>query len=90
MGAQGRRWARRMHADVGHGPRRAGRWGARQHEHRRTERARQQAHGRVESAQHRPGFAYACLGVLSWAKFGVLCTVTQFLSRFDSVLFLSH
>ena len=34
--------------------------------------------------------ACACLGVLSWARLGVLCTLTQFLTWFDSVLFLSH
>ena len=37
-----------------------------------------------------PGRACARLGVLSWAWWGVLCTLTQFLIRFDSVLFLSH
>ena len=37
-----------------------------------------------------PGCACARLGVLSWARLGVLCTLTQFLTRFDSVLFLSH
>ena len=37
-----------------------------------------------------PGRACARLGVPSWASLGVLCTLTQFLTRFDSVLFLSH
>ena len=36
------------------------------------------------------GRACARLGVLSWARLGVLCTLTQFFTRFDSVLFLSH
>ena len=37
-----------------------------------------------------PGCACVRLGVLSWARLGVLCTLTQFLTRFDSVLFLNH
>ena len=59
-----------------------GRWGTPQAQGRAGERQ-----GRVG----RPaGRACAHLGVLSWARLGVLCTLTHFLTRFDSVLFLSH
>ena len=37
-----------------------------------------------------PGRACARLGVPSWASLGVLCTLIQVLTRFDSILFLSH
>ena len=86
--AAGGRWAQAQARGAGAcGSRRTG---ARQQVHGRAERVRQQAHGRAELARHRLGRACARLGVLSWARLGVLCTLTQFLTRFDSVLFLSH
>ena len=69
-GAVGARGARRRQADAGTGP------GARQQAHGHAERARQQVHGRAERARHRPGRACARLGVLNWARLGVLCTLT--------------
>ena len=48
------------------------RWGARQQVYGRAEHAWQQEYGRSERARHRPGRSCARLGVLSWARLGVL------------------
>ena len=76
-----RRWER------GAGSRRRDpRWGAQQVRGHGTD-----ARGRAAGVRWAAIWA-ACerLGVLNWARLGVFVHLTQFLTRFDSALFLSH